>query len=81
MDIFRKFTLSLQKTVSNLRAILPRRDLERNLPDFTGLNRVLPSVMPAQAGIRAPGSRRDQGGESPPPGDARSREPMVTASP
>ena len=30
-------------------------------------------VIPAEAGIRAPGSRRDLGGENPPPGDARSR--------
>jgi hypothetical protein len=30
-------------------------------------------VIPVKAGIRAPGSRRDQGGESPPSGDARSR--------
>ena len=30
------------------------------------------SVIPAKAGIRAPGSRRNLGGESPPPGDVRS---------
>jgi hypothetical protein len=28
-------------------------------------------VTPAKAGVRAPGSRRDLGGDSPPPGDAR----------
>ena len=31
------------------------------------------AVIPAKAGIRAPGSRRDLRGESPLPGDARSR--------
>ena len=29
-------------------------------------------IIPAKVGIRTPGSRRDLGGESPPPGDARS---------
>jgi hypothetical protein len=38
-----------------------------------GLVKSRQGVMPATAGIRAPGSRRDPGGESPPPGDARSR--------
>ena len=40
-----------------------------------------PFVIPEESGIRAPGSRRNQGGESPPPGDARSWKPKVTASP
>ena len=58
--------------MSNLRAILPRRDLEGNLPDLSGLNGVLPSVMPAQAGIQWVGRLLDfrfSGNDKPAPGE------------
>ena len=41
---------SCKITVSNLRETLSQTNLERDFPSFLGLNRVLPSVMPAQAG-------------------------------
>jgi hypothetical protein len=59
-----------KKTVSNLRETLSQTDLERNFPSFLGLNRVLHSVMPAQAGIQCFGTLLDsrfRGNDKPAP--------------
>jgi len=45
--------------VSNLREALSGTALKRNFSSFLGLNLVLPSVMPAQAGIQCFGTILD----------------------